>query len=726
MVLKHWLKGSCLFAGVGVSVLAVATALSERPLPDVLAPPGAAVDRVTVTDRSGHRLSAAYVDQWNLDEQRNLSSFPLLMREAAVEAEDRHFWQHHGVDWPARLAGAWQNLTAGYAVRGASTLTEQVVRMLHPRPRTVWSRWVEGFEAQRLERRFSKAQILEFWLNQVPYGNNRRGVVQAARDAFGRSLETLSPAETLALAVMPRAPSRLDPRRGDLKALRARVQWLGERMVAVGELPEVPDVSRLAGAQPTVADALDIPAGYYVRALRDEAQRRYPGLLPDQLRGSLDGDLQRQAQRLLDQRVLGMHALGVRDGALIVVDLASRTVRAWAVTHLNEGGQLDPTPGIDAVLTPRQPGSTMKPLVYALALEKGWTPATRILDAPTAEQVGHGLHAYRNYSGTHYGEVSVREALGNSLNIPAVKALQFVGPDVLLTHLRELGVHGLSAHPDYYGDGLALGDAEISLFDMATAYAAMADHGIARPLSLLADGQAAQGRPVFDRHAAALIANILSDPGARLLEFGDGGPLRFPDQVAVKTGTSSDYRDAWTLAWDARQLVGSWTGNLTAEPMDGVTGSIGPALLVRSTLAWMHQRQAPGPLPKDPELMHLALPDGQLEWFAPGTGPQTQARYEPPAAAAGPALRQPFAGLRMALDPRVPAALQQFEFAAQGCPQATAWQWFVDGRLAARTHEPSWPWTLQAGTHTAQAVCTTAGGEQRSAIVSFEVRGLPG
>ncbi|HEY9547256.1 MAG TPA: biosynthetic peptidoglycan transglycosylase, partial [Solimonas sp.] len=214
---------------VAFALLVLATLVSQRALPGTLRPVDESTAQVDVLDRDGRPLQISYDGGWNLHGQMALAKIPQTLRTAFVESEDRRFWQHHGIDWRARFAALWTDLRAGRAVRGASTISEQVVRILRPRPRTVWSRWVEGFEAMRLEARFSKADILEFYLNQVPYGANRRGVGPAASHYFGRSLDTLSREEMLALAVMVRAPSRLAR---DPQALQSRVRRLAAAMQA--------------------------------------------------------------------------------------------------------------------------------------------------------------------------------------------------------------------------------------------------------------------------------------------------------------------------------------------------------------------------------------------------------------------------------------------------------------------------------------------------------------
>ncbi len=701
-------------------LLICATGLAQQPLPHQLQTEALDATRAEVLDASGAPLTRHYLQRWNTADRLPLAQVPALLKTAIVSAEDHRYWHHRGIDWRARLAAVWQAIRAGRAVRGASTISEQVVRLIHPRPRTIWARWVEGFEAMRLEMRFSKSAILEFYLDQVPYGANRRGVRQAARYYFGREPATLSEPEMLALAVMPRAPSRLDPMR-DAGRLRGPMQRLARRMATDGLIPE----SRIAVlATPPLALRADddgIPAGHFVA----EARRRAHGGDGSALHTTLDAGLQRQAQQLLDQRVRDLARVGVRQGGLLVVELDGNRVRSWNVANLDAA---DGEIGIDTVLTPRQPGSALKPFVYALALERGWTAATRIADEPTAAHVGDGLHPYRNYSRLSYGAVSVREALGNSLNVPAVKALQFVGGAAFLDLLHRLGMTGLRAHPDHYGDGIALGNGEVTLAQLVNAYATLARQGRQQPLQLFEDGRERQSpQAVLSRDSASIITDILSDPRARLLEFGDGGLLRFPGQTAVKTGTSSDYRDAWCLAYNHRYVVGAWMGTLNGAAMDGVTGSIGPALLVRSVFGLLDQRHPPQPLPLSPGLQARLVRDvdggERREWFAPGTAPEADsvaAATWSGSAPSTPSLVQPFEGLQLALDPRVPPEQQALEFELAAVADDEAVHWFVDDEPVGEGRGPHYPWPLSRGEHRARAAA--ADGHWQTATVRFRVK----
>ncbi|MBY0408502.1 MAG: transglycosylase domain-containing protein, partial [Rickettsiales bacterium] len=469
---------------------------------------------------------------------------PLLV-QAMVASEDRRFFSHAGVDWRARAAALWQNMKARKVLRGASTITEQVVRILNPRPRSVWARWMEGVEALWLERVASKGEILEFYLNQLPYAANRRGVAQAARYYFNRDLATLTPKEMLTLAVLPRAPGALDLYRS--KAVEPKVMALSHVLAAQGAL------SADAMAQMQQPLALQMPeapleAPHFIGYVREEV----PYHLSEKgvLVTTLDAAVQRHVQHLLDERVKAMASRHVKNAAALVVNHDTGEVLAWAVAGADAGG------AIDAVRTPRQPGSALKPFLYALALDSGWSAATVLEDAPMSEAIGAGLHDFHNYSHQFYGKVSLREALGNSLNIPALKTIGFVGPQRYLDTLHGLGFASLAQPADFYREGLALGNGEVTLFEMVQAYSALAHRGVFRPITaLLEPPYARQLRQVYSAEAASLVGNILSDPFARRREFGAGSVLNLPVQTAVKTGTSNDYRDAWVLGYNAHFTV---------------------------------------------------------------------------------------------------------------------------------------------------------------------------
>ena len=687
--------------GVSVLVLAVfsgATLSCLQPVDDLHSVIGETVN-TQVTDRNGIPLSVTYQGKWNTSDIVPLYDIPQSLKDDFLLSEDRNFYKHRGIDWSARAAALWQNIRARRIVRGASTIDEQVIRLLHPRPRTLWSKWLEGIEAMRLDAHNDKNDILEFYLNQVPYSANRRGVAQAAHYYFDRDLSTLNRKETAALAVLARAPSDLD--------LYRNPKILDKRITALFAKSDTPDAPRIIDEDFSLAKpAAPVEASHFIRFVRQS------GDADKQLHTTLDSSLQNRLQNIFDQRLQGLQNKHTFNGALLVADHTTGEILAWVVAGARSGNTTHPTPGwnIDAVTAPRQPGSSMKPLLYAAALDKGWTAATLIDDSPLSEAVGNGLHRFRNYSRHFYGPLPLREALGNSLNIPALKTIRYVGVGNYLTLLHEAGFTTLNLTSGIYDEGLALGNAEVTLHDMVQAYAALAHRGVYRPLHFLQDGRIPEEeKRLYSDETAGLIGNILSDPYARRYEFGTNSVLNLPVQTAVKTGTSNDYHDAWALGYNDRYVVGAWIGNLDRSPMNGVTGSTGPALVLRAAFAELNKFRETRPLYLSPKLEQhricIQSANGcvpRTEYFLPGTAPQETIL----SAAATPAheMIRPTRNLQIAYDPRIPTDKQRFRFELSRLTPGETVEWIVNGETVAVTPDRQYLWPLARGRYTLETV----------------------
>ena len=720
-------------AAITITLLSVAlvwkTLADLKPISKSLVPERSDISRMRILDRNNAPLNITYQSQWNTHDYVPLYEIPDFMQQAFIISEDKRFFHHSGVDWTARCNAAWQNLKSMDGVRGASTITEQVIKMLHPRKRSIWARWLEGFEARILERFFSKAEILEFYLNEVPYASNRRGVVQAARYYFDRDLETLSRKEILSLAVMVRAPSRLDLRENKDR-INGPLSRLAALFVTQGVMDEETAQNILKEDIRLNNYDLTVDAGHFVDFIfssRGDSLNQPDG----QIVTTLDATIQVTAKTILDNQVKALSGKVVNNGAVLIISNKTRGVLAWVVN----GTRSEDVPGswIDAVTTPRQPGSTLKPFVYALALERGWSPATIIDDSPLSEPVGTGLHSYDNYSRINYGKLPLRQCLGNSLNIPAVKTLQHIGVENFLLCLQNLGMESLEHDPDFYGDGLVLGNGEITLFELVQAYATLACRGVYQPLKVLMDelpGTADHPRQIFSPEVTSLIGNILSDNSARMLEFGAGGVLNFPVQTAVKTGTSNDYRDAWAVGYNNDYTLGVWMGNLDRTPMDRITGAKGPGIVLRSIFAELNRNHDTRPLYLSPKLVQMdvcrdtGLPaDGEClscsEWFIPGSTPGMVAEnISIPEEKVE--MIQPSPGLRLAMDPRIPDDHEYFRFSLSGVAANSKVEWHIDNKLTAVTESGDYLWPMSKGSHTVMARIFSEDDKQKSETQNVE------
>ncbi len=676
--------------------------------PTTLSITNSIVNKVQILDRKAIPLTVTYQNTWNLQDYIPLHEIPTILQQVIILAEDKRFFEHNGPDWQARGFATLQNIQALRVVRGASTITEQVVRMLNPRPRTFWSRWLEGFEAGRLEAKFSKAEILEFYLNQVPYASQRRGVVQAARYYFDRDLETLDLKEMLALATLIRAPGRLDLRK-DIKNIEVPIKQLANRLLKLNFITQV-DYKNILTIPIQLHDSnILVQATHFINYI-NRTQPVSTLQTAGRLVSTLDTDIQLATQKILDQRVQDLTS--VNHGAVLVVDHQNNEVLAW----VNAGNLSIKKSGsqIDAITTPRQPGSTLKPFLYATALEQGWTAATLINDSPLAEAVGTGMHNYQNYSRNYYGTLPLREALGNSLNIPAIRTIQFIGVETFLQRLHKLGMASLTAGAEHYGDGLALGNGAITLLELVQAYTVLANNGIFRPIKMLRDSPTIDPQTIFSSQISSIIADILSDPNARRLEFGNG--LRLPIQTAIKTGTSSDYRDAWTIGFNYKYTVGVWLGNLDQQPMSQISGASGASLILRAVFAELNRYADTQALYMDSNLIkvNICRNTGQrvtgdchsrIEWFIPGTEPKLN-QLVPAIITKSLRLKQPTYNLQIAMDPRVPDEYEAFTLMISEIElEADLIEWLVDDEVIATTEIQvrKFLWPVSRGKHTAQA-----------------------
>lgn len=673
------------------ALLAILTLSQLAPsLPDSLDAAGKEGAVPTFLDRNGLPLNRTYRSSLNPHEVVAFHDIPERLGAAFIFAEDRRFFQHRGIDWLARAHALYQNLSTWQNVRGASTISEQVVRILYPRPRTYWSRWLEGWDAMRLERRFGKTDILEFYLNQVPFSSGRRGIIQAARLYFGRSLSTLNTKEMLALAVLVRAPSRLDPFRGQ-EQLQKRIAALAECMLQHGVLSFPSYTDAISGTLQLQDTDLPVEASHFLGYIKERLKDRE---LPSKsIRTTLDGELHEKIRELLDQRLKDIAELGIKNGGVLVIDHTTGEVLVWAVA--GNVANAENGSAHDAILTPRQPGSTLKPFVYALALDRDWAFDTPIKDEPIVEPVENGLHIFRNFSQIYYGSVTLAEALGNSLNTPAVRTLEYVGLGKFLDLLRNLGVTSLTRGDEAYGNGVVLGNAEISLLELVQAYACLANEGTPLKVSAIydeADRTTESDHFVISPATASAIGMILSEDRFRQLEFGEKSILSFPERTAVKTGTSTKGNDVWTFAYNGRFLAGIWFGNMNrSSPKKLVTGVAGPALLARSVFHELGKRYGNFPFPR------VELPTTAL--INRHTVPPEPIRMLIPAP-----------DMEFLLDPRIAKSAQFVPFTITGLMEADKVVWNVDNAEIYSDYYNRLLWPVTIGEHSVSARILVADG----------------
>ena len=622
--IKIWIrrkktKASGVVAGSALAlVLAGWLSLRFVPLPQALfSPPPAQREFL---DRNGLPLRAVRAPGSPFLQPATYSEIPQALVNATLAAEDKRFWRHSGVDWRASMRAAWGLVWHRRIVSGGSTLTQQLIKLAEPRPRTFRTKLIEAAQAARLEQVWDKQRILREYLNRVDYGNLNTGCAAAAEFYFAKPLRDLSAAECALLAGLPQAPTRLNPLRHPERA-RRRAEWVLQRMRQDGFLTSDELDRAKAEALRMSASRRSFEAPHFVDLLLEQSESGFPERQSAQSRGpdsanrgspstptgirtTLDLELSRFTEQVVRRQIARLSAQHVGDGAAVIIDNATGGVLALAGSQ----DYFSPHSGqVNAAWAPRSAGSTFKPFTYLIALERGATPASIVADVPTEFATATGLFAPVNYDHRCHGPMRYRLALANSLNIAAVKVLASIGgPSVLQRRLQECGLTTLTATPEHYGLGLTIGNAEARLLELANAYACLARLGEYRPYAL-AQEPAAAPRRAFDATDCFLVADILSDNSARALAFGAESNLRFDFPVACKTGTSSDFRDNWAFGYTPEFTVGVWAGNADGSPMQGISGVTGAAPILHELFEHLHRRYGTSWYATPTNLVQLAV-----------------------------------------------------------------------------------------------------------------------
>ncbi|RZM02087.1 MAG: penicillin-binding protein 1C [Variovorax sp.] len=696
---------------------------------------------IAVLDREGVPLQRVRVDtgarrgQWIA-----LADVSPALRTAIVLSEDRRFHEHGGVDWRAVPAAAWGNLW-NTRTRGASTITMQLAGLLDEdlraggAGRSLTQKLGQTVAATRLETHWRKDQILEAYLNLVPFRGEVVGIDALSRTLFGKAPHGLDAREAAVAAALVRAPNA----RVAVVARRACEVLRAVEPPAAGQRPADCETLALFTEAALQRRAFEPSAGVAphaarraLQALRQGETSRVAGARADDaVRTTLSAPLQRFAQTALQRHLRELRGRNVEDAALVVLDNASGDVLAW----VGSSGELGRAPEVDGVLARRQPGSTLKPLLYAQAIaERRLTAASLLDDAPAQIGTAGGLYIPQNYDRHFKGPVSVRTALAASLNVPAVRTLVMVSPEAFA---RQLDIAGLALREGggYYGYSLALGSAEVSLLGLTNAYRMLANGGRSGPTRIVPTtakpSPTPTPTPVVDANAAFIVGDILSDANARTRTFGTDSVLATRFWTAVKTGTSKDMRDNWAVGWSRRYTVGVWVGNAGGAPMHDVSGTSGAAPIWAEVMGHLHAHEPSRPPPPPPGVVRQAVRFGgdleaaRDEWFVAGT---EQAVFTPadtagrgagtaPATAAAHRIAAPADGSIVALDPDIPPGRQRVRFEAAGAP-GDGLRWHVDGRPHAQGTRAGWlPWP---GRHVVELVDASGRVLDRARI---EVRG---
>ncbi|MFM7180599.1 MAG: penicillin-binding protein 1C [Verrucomicrobiales bacterium] len=524
---------------------------------------------------------------------------PDTLVKCLLAAEDSRFQSHDGFDFLAAGRAVFQLVKEGEVVSGASTITQQLVKVrLHrDQPRTALRKVREIWLARALERKLDKASILEAYLEEVDFGNLNRGVRQASRDYFGKPLAALSLAESATLAGLPLAPSRLNPRKYPDRA-RQRRDTVLDRLAETGNIPAA-EIAR-ARAEPMVIRPPR--TAFLAPHFADLLAATPPGGIT---RTTLDSEIQSFATARLRQHLRRLADRNVNQGAVLVLENTNGGVLAL----VGSGDYREGTAGqVNHALSLRSPGSTLKPFTYLLGFENGFGPWSVLADIPTSFPSTTGPYRPANFDKRFRGPVTAREALANSLNVPAVRLLNDCGgAPALVDMMRRFGFTLPPGTAATCGLGLTLGNAETTLWDLAVAYGTLARGGFPLVPTLRLDAPANVKPPVIDPALVWLVTDILRDNTARSGSFSLDSPLRLPFPAAVKTGTSTDFRDNWTVGYTPEYTVAVWVGNSDNSPMRHVSGVDGAGPIFAEVMGHLHRAKAPAWPDPPPSILVLDI-----------------------------------------------------------------------------------------------------------------------
>lgn len=540
------------------------------------------LESTKVLDRNGVVLFDIFGDKRR--EQVTLANIPEHVEQATISAEDKDFYRHKGFDIKGLIRGVILKPLAGQRAQGGSTITQQLVKNSFLTPKRSIDRKIrELILAIEVERIYTKDKILELYLNEIPYGGRIYGIEEAAKVYFGISAKDLSVAQGAVLAALPQSPTYYSPYGQHPDELMARKDWVLKRMFEEGYITDIERQEAVAEKIEFTPRKDSIRAPHFVMYVKEILADRYGEKMLEEggltITTTLDWELQQKAEQVISDRAeLNMEKYNAGNAALVTID--PNTGEILAMVGSKDYFDIESDGNVNVTIRDRQPGSAIKPIVYAAAFKKNYGPATMLLDTKTDFGTNYSPN---NYNGKFSGPISIRSALQGSVNVPAVKTLAYAGVNATIDLAHKMGITTLN-DPERYGLSLVLGGGEVKLLDITSAYGVFATGGKKAQSLAVLKVEDAKGRileensikplkQVMDPEVAYLINNILSDDTARAPFFGGGGYLTLPGRtVAAKTGTTDLYKDGWTIGYTPNLVTGVWVGNNMNEPMKNGAG----------------------------------------------------------------------------------------------------------------------------------------------------------
>ena len=587
-----------------------------------------------ICDRNGKLLREILSKDYKTSCWVNLDEMSSHIVAATILREDKRFYSHFGVDPIGLIRASYDNIKHRRIVSGGSTITMQVAKTaLNLKKRSILTKMAEMIYALKLELHLSKKEILEIYLNRTPYGNQNYGIEAAANFYFRKPARQLSLGEACILASIPKSPIKLNPYRNPEVVLQEKKKIL-KLLLAKQLIDSLNYRCAIKESLNIVPNSFNFEAPHLVDYIINKIDMEKKNL-PQRLIASIDLNLQNNFEQMLATTIKSLKSYNVNQGAVLVMDTKTGEILAMVGSKNyfdEEEGQ------VNGCLALRQPGSSIKPFLYALALESG-IPASYVLPDTLLEfNLADGTKfAPRNYGDKYHGPTRAREALASSFNVPTVYLLEKIGVQRFHNRLKELNFTSLNKDASFYGLSLGLGAGEVSLLEVVNGYRSIVREGIwegERSVLNVEGFSKTNSKRVFSKEAAYIITNILSDNSSRIKSFGEDSPLNLPFPCASKTGTSKDFRDNWCIGFTRKYVVGVWVGNFNGSPMEGVAGISGAAPLFRDIMIELQRKEYPPKFEEPASLVHEKIcaktgkfatpycPDVIEEIFINGTEPK--------------------------------------------------------------------------------------------------------
>ena len=729
-----------IFPAVPILLILLFLVSLKIPIPQKKLNPSPIIS-LRITDRSGILLREVLSDEDGHCQWTELSGIAPELIQATIVSEDRRFFRHTGINFYSIARAFLQNMKAGRVVSGASTITQQLVHNIYHFKRNLFSKVCETWLALRMESTLTKEEILVQYLNRICYGNGAFGIEAASRFYFDKSASQLSLAESAFLAGLPRSPSALNP----LHSLGGAVQGQRSILFQMYDLGLV-SASKLERSLEEILQLSQAKSRFraphfcdYVLSQFTPSARRELSLIQT----TCDLTLQEKVETLVKNHIDALAVKGITNGAVVVMSNPTGEILCMIGSKDFFDNRIDGQ--VNGTLSLRQPGSTLKPFTYGLALENGWTAADIIHDGPVQYPTPEGTYSPRNYDKKYHGLIRLREALACSYNIPAVALLETLGTENLFLQLKEMGFESLDRGPGHYGLGLTLGNGEVTLLELIQAYSALArGGGWQESQSILQlndsdrilqiESRDSPRETVFPPQITYILTDILSDKDARIPAFGYNSALALPFPCAVKTGTSKDFRDNWTIGYTPNFTVGIWVGNFDGSPMHNVSGVTGCGPLFRDVILLLENTEKSADFletegviraeicPLSGQLAGENCPGSMKEIFIAGTEPQIfcslhqqagrtaspQVPIESIGSSSNPlTIAFPRDGDLFRIDPVLKHSFQSLFFRVDFSVdvQVDKLEWWINGKQEAVTTSPfDYSWKLKPGKYTIIAV----------------------